>query len=84
MHKSDVRTLAEALAYITDCTLATVSDMAGKKSRQKHEFERQIAIAQTAVAWMQMFGVDPSTTRVEDVIAAGGVVEWARQFMPKP
>ena len=82
MHKREVHTPEDALAYITDCTLATVCAMASKKSRPKHEFERQIAIAQTAVTWMQIMGIDPSTTRAEDVIAAGGVSEWAEQFKP--
>jgi hypothetical protein len=82
MHKYQVITPADALAYITDCTLATVGDMAGKKSRPKHEFERQMAIAQTAITWMQEMGVDVSTTRAEDVVAAGSVQKWAEKYMP--
>jgi hypothetical protein len=82
MHKYQVRTPADALAYITDCTLATVCDLAGKKSRPKHEFERQIAIAQTAITWMQEMGIDVSTTRAEDVVAAGSVQKWAEKYMP--
>ena len=82
MQKYQVRTPADALAYITDCTLATVCDMAGKKSRAKHEFERQMAIAQTAITWMQEMGVDVSTTRAESVIAAGSVQKWAEKYMP--
>lgn len=82
MLKHQVRTPADALAYITDCTLATVCDMAGKKSRPKHEFERQMSIAQTAITWMQEMSVDVSTTRAADVIAAGGVREWAEKYTP--
>lgn len=81
MQKYQVRTQADALAYITDCTLATVCDMAGKKSRPKYEFERQISIAQTAITWMQEMGVDFSTTRAKDVIAAGSVQKWAEKYM---
>lgn len=82
MLKHQVRTPADALAYITDCTLATVCDMAGKKSRPKHEFERQMSIAQTAINWMVQMGIDVYTTRAAEVVAAGGVNEWARRYMP--
>lgn len=81
MQKHQVRTPSDALAYITDCTLATVCSMAFKKSRGKHEFERQISIAQVAVDWMQQMKIDPSSTRVKDVIAAGGVQKWADGFI---
>jgi hypothetical protein len=84
MQRHAVRTPAEALVYITDCNLATVCDMATKKRRPKLEFERQILIAQRAINWMQDMGVDFSTTRAKDVVACGGVKEWARMFMPTP
>lgn len=80
MQKHQVRDAGQALAYITDCTLATVCDMAGKKSRPKHEFERQMSIAQTAIDWMQSFGVDFSSTRAADVVKAGCVQKWAETF----
>ena len=83
MNKHNVRTESDALAYITDCNLATVSSMAMKKSRPKHEFERQIAIAQTAIDWMVSMGIDFSTTRANDVIMCGSVENWAMQFMPE-
>ena len=83
MHKYNVRTPADALAYITDCTLATVATMAMKTRRPKHEFERQISIAQTAVTWMQQMGVDMSSTRAEEVIKAGSVQKWAEQYLPE-
>lgn len=82
MLKHQVRTPADALAYITDCTLATVCDMAGKKSRPKHEFERQMSIAQTAITWMQEMKIDVSNTRAKDVIAAGSVQKWAEKYTP--
>lgn len=84
MRKDQVRAPADALAYITDCTLATVSSMAGKKSRPKYEFERQMSIAQTAINWMVEFGIDVTGTRAEDVIAAGSVQKWAQNYMPSP
>ena len=82
MHKYQVSDTGKALAYITDCTLATVCDMAMKKRRPKYEFERQMSIAQTAINWMVQMGVDVSTTRAEDVIAAGSVEQWAAKYMP--
>ena len=82
MHRFNVRTPADALAYITNCTLATVETMAMKTRRPKHEFERQIAIAQEAVTWMQQMGVDSSSTLLDEVIKAGSVKKWAEQYLP--
>lgn len=50
--------------------------------RPKHEFERQMSIAQTAINWMVQMGIDVYTTRAAEVVAAGGVNEWARRYMP--
>lgn len=83
MNKNDVRDPGQALAYITDCNLATVCDMATKKSRPKAEFERQKAIAQKAVDWMKAMGVDYSATRAVDVVSAGSVDAWAQTFFPQ-
>lgn len=83
MRKYEVITPADALAYLTDCTLATVSEMAMKKSRPKGEYARQKAIAQTAVDWMIRMNVDCIATRAEDVIEAGDVDAWAAQFEPR-
>ena len=82
MQKHQVCDTGRALAYITDCTLATVCDMASKKKRPKHEFERQMSIAQTAINWMVQMGVDVTTTRAEDVLEAGSVEKWAAKYMP--
>jgi len=72
-----------ALAYLTDCTLATVCHLAMKKSAPKSELNRQISIAQKAIDWMDEFGIDYSDTRAKDVKAMGGKVElWAEQFKP--
>ena len=83
MNRWDVRTPADALAYITDCTLATVCDMAVKKSRAKHEYARQKAIAQRAIDWMAQMDVDMQNTRARDVILIGSVDRWAATFEPK-
>ena len=82
MQKHQVKDTAQALAYITDCTLATVCSMAMKKARPKHEFERQMSIAQTAINWMADMGVDVVGTRAADVLEIGSVEKWAAQYMP--
>lgn len=82
MHKHDVRTPGQALAYLTDCNLATVCDMAGRKSRPKAEFERQKRIAQQGVDWMRAMNIE-CDNRATEVIKAGSVDAWAVTFMPK-
>lgn len=83
MQKHQVQDPGQALAYITDCTLATVSELASKKSHSKSEFRRQKSIAQTAIDWMQEMHIDFSTTRAADVVAIGSVEVWAAQYLPK-
>lgn len=83
MNKHDVRDTGQALAYIIDCTLATVCDLASKKSKSKSEFARQMSIAQTGITWGVQMGVDFSKTRAADVLKAGSVVDWAKKFEPK-
>lgn len=84
MNMHDVRDPGQALAYITDCTLATVSDLAALARPPKHELLRQIGIAQKAIDWMDRFGVDYSKTRAADVKKLGGTVgDWAAQFKRK-
>jgi hypothetical protein len=82
MFKERVRTVEEAFAYVTDCTLATVSSMAMKRSRSKGEYQRQISIAQTAVDWMRYQGLSPYDTRAREVIHLydGSVLDWAQQY----
>jgi hypothetical protein len=74
-----------ALAYITDCTLATVCALACKKSPPKGELARQVSVAQTAIDWMRAFGTDFSTTRAADVVekAGGSVQRWSERFRPQ-
>ena len=82
MEKWKVTNEGLALAYITDCNLATICDMACKKYRPKYEFERQISIAQSAIDWMDSFKIDYSNTRAIDVARFGSVKNWAQQFVP--
>lgn len=83
MHKYNVRTPADALVYMTDCALATVSEMASKKSRPKGEFKRQMEIAQISINWMLDMGIDVGTTRARDVMLAGNVEKWAEKWFPE-
>ena len=78
MRACNVTTPEEALAYITDCNLATIQSMAMKKSRPKYEYARQIKIAQKAINWMKLMDISMSGTRAEDI--TGTVAEWAAQF----
>ena len=81
MHKHEVKSASDALAYMVDCTLATVCDMASKKKRPVYEYARQIAIAQSGVEWMLRFYAVKNNTRANDVIKAGGsVAKWAEQW----
>ena len=83
MMKSQVHTPADALAYLTDCTLATVCGMAMRKSRPKGEYERQIAIAEAGVKWMIEMGVPRNeTSRAERVEKYGSVAAWAKGYEP--
>ena len=75
MSHKPVRNPGEALAYLVDCTLATVERQSTLKSISKHERERQIQMAQKGVNWMRDFGVDTAGTRAADVLACGGDVE---------
>lgn len=50
MVKDSVRDPAGALAYVTDCTLATVCNLASKRSAPKYELRRQVSIAQQAAS----------------------------------
>lgn len=83
MNIHDVRNAGQALAYVTDCQLATLCDLAGKKKPPKAEFARQISIAQRAIDWMVAFKIDFSGTRATKVIEAGTVSKWVEQFRPK-
>lgn len=66
----------EALSYLTDCTLATVEDLAFRARPPKAELKRQIDIAQKSIDWMVRFGVTP-TGRAASVVASGkSVADW--------
>ena len=68
MLRTQIRSPEDALAYLTDCCLATVSSLSMKRSRGKADYERHISIAQTAVDQLISFGIDPGVTRAKKVI----------------
>ena len=83
--KCRVQSPEQAVLYLTDCTLATVSTMASKKRRSNCEYRRQIGIAQTGYDWLIGY---PETieadheSRVKDVrdFYNGSVAEWAKKY----
>ena len=78
-----VRTPEQALEYLADCTLATVADMAMKKSKSKSEFQRQIEIAQSAVDWLKAFNAKIEIgSRVYDVLSLADqkVETWSKSY----
>lgn len=80
VHRASLRSTEEHLNYMTDCTLATVCDLAGKKSRSKSEYQRQISIAQLGVDHLRNLPAIPAG-RAADIIQAGmTVAEWAKQY----
>lgn len=84
MRADQVASPEEALAYITDCNLATVSHMALLKSKSKSEFRRQIEIAQKAIWWMQVMKVDFSHTRaqaISDNYPNASVQDWVKDLI---
>lgn len=80
-----VATEKEALAYLLECSLATVAKMAIQKRRPKGEFERQKRIAEQTYLYCKQFNVDISRTRGQEVDAfsGGDVHRWAEKFMPE-
>lgn len=83
----ETRNIYDALAYLTECTLATVADLKMKKSAPKHETSRQINIAQVGIDWCQNEEINLEAihaTRGHDVIKKfnGRVKDWAEQYKP--
>jgi hypothetical protein len=86
MMKHRVSNESQAIEYITDCLLATVSGMASKKSKSKYEYERHIQIAQTAIDWHESFCIPPEkASRAFEIIHFhdGSVAKWAMKYEPR-
>lgn len=77
----------DALLYITECNLATVSDLAGRSRPPKYELSRQINIAQVGIDWVAKFvtpGDEVGCGRVSNIINNGITVqEWADRQIQK-
>lgn len=80
MRKCEISTPEQALAYLTSCTLATVSNMAGLKRKSQREYHRQISIAQAGCDWLFGMKAEYLPGRVQEVAQSGSVAEWAKQF----
>ena len=71
-----IRNTSDALAYLTECTLATAQDLRRRSRPPKGELDRQTQIAQWGVHWVVNMDAKP-TGRVASVIESGGTVaEW--------
>lgn len=80
MRACDIRSESDLISYLADCTLATVSSMAMKKSRPVGEYDRQISIAQFEIDKGVEMGVS-FDSRAADVIEDGGSVsQWAKRY----
>ena len=86
IYKERVHDEKSALLYAANCQLATVSDLAMKKSRGKWDYERQIKLAQNLVDWIHEFKIEVDKgNRVADIMAlpSRSVKEWAEQYEPE-
>ena len=74
---AQVRSEGDALAYLADCTLATVEELALRASAPVRELVRHCAIADAAVAACQACG-RAEGSRVAEVLKSGrNVKAWA-------
>lgn len=83
----NIRNEREAFAYLVECTLATVSQLAGLARPPKGELNRQISIAQTGIDWLRAIerhegGRNWSGCgRTEEILATGiDVASWANRL----
>jgi hypothetical protein len=79
MMKRDVVDEGSLVAYLVDCTLATVSSMAMKKSRPVHEYSRQKGIAQYGIDKMIEMGIHPKGRSSDIIMGKISVDEWAKE-----
>lgn len=80
MMQRDVVDEGSLVAYLVDCTLATVSDMAMKKSRPVHEYARQKSIAQYGIDKMIEMGIHPRGRASDIIMDKMSVDEWAKEY----
>lgn len=81
MAKNILSTKEEIISHLIECTLATISGMAFKKSRVKSEYRRQISIAQSALDGCKRAGMTPDGSRTQTILSRGITVEaWAKEM----
>lgn len=81
MKDYEVQNISQALAYMVECTLATVETMATTKKKSKREYQRQIDIAQKGINWMCLFGcLTETSSRTFDARNDGSVAMWAAKL----
>jgi len=81
----NIRSVDDAFLYYTDCELATLIDMAMKKSKPKNEYIRHKAIAKGMIEIIIGHKLDYKDrgTRIDKVIACGGIDNYVKEYEPK-
>ena len=83
MIASRVRTKEDAILYLVERTLATVSFMAMTKSKRKSDYQRQIGIAQKGCDWIESMQIIPEEhSRITEIIGKQTVSQWAAKYEP--
>lgn len=85
LSKSRCKNAGDGLAYITECTLATVERLAMAKSPPIGEFNRQCSIAQTGIEMLLQFNLTlPTHGRLFDIASTHlSVIQWAADLRSK-
>ena len=77
--KDRISSPQEALAFMTESTLATIERLADMKRSAKFELTRQITIAQIGVDWCKATG-SHGLPRLSEILEQDlSVAEWARK-----
>lgn len=82
MHKHDIRSPADGLAYLVECTLATVITLSDRKSPPKTELRTQIGIAQAGIDCMRTYKVPVTGAYVREVVEKDNwsVEAWSKRY----
>jgi len=73
----------DAVAYLTECTLATVEWLSMRKKPPAHEYNRQIAIADIGLDFCKTFCTKHSG-RIKTLLDRNlSVPEWAQEIRDK-
>lgn len=74
--RHEVTNIDQGIAYLLDCTLATVEDFAHKTSATKSELRSQMIIGQTCMDSMDKLGLSYKGTRADKAFGAGSIAAW--------